>query len=380
MIWLHVGMALGHPEAQADAELRGVWVTRWTYRNEADVRRIMTDIADARFNTVFFQVRGQHDAFYPSKIEPWAKDLTGHLGQDPGWDPLAVAVESGHAKGLKVHAYINAFTMWRGEAPPENTTPVHAWSAHGDWVVADKDGMPQLLNEGYVYASPGNPAVRARLAAVAKDIADRYEVDGIHLDHIRYPGPKFGYDMESMAAWEAAGRPDFSDWRRSAVNDAVRAVRDAVDVPVTAAVWGVYTNPWGWREVSEGRNAYFQDSAAFTEQGLVDALLPMTYWKLNPGGRLDFEALVRDHVARANGRHIYAGIRADPSWGAKSVVDSVRAARKAGAHGIVIFDYSEGRGAFEDLKSTVFKASATPPEFDWRKMRPDESSSDTNRP
>ena len=70
-------------------EHRGIWVTRWTYKSAEQVNAMMADIADAGFNAVYFQVRGQHDAFYPSEIEPWAKELSGTLGQDPGWDPLS---------------------------------------------------------------------------------------------------------------------------------------------------------------------------------------------------------------------------------------------------------------------------------------------------
>jgi uncharacterized lipoprotein YddW (UPF0748 family) len=354
------------PVTNSTPELRGIWVTRWTYKSEAEVRQIMADVAGAGFNTVFFQVRGQHDAFYASTIEPWAAELTGTLGKNPGWDPLKTAVEAGHQHGLKVHAYLNAFTLWRGERPPPPSDPMHAWTANGDWLVADEDGTPMVLSEGYVYASPGNPAVRRRLARVAADIARRYAVDGIHLDHIRYPGPGFGHDMASLADWESEGKPDFDDWRRAAVVRAVAAVREAVDLPVSTAVWGVYTNTWNWPEVSEGVQAYFQDAAAFTREGVVDALVPMIYWRPNPEGRLDFGALVRDHVSRANGRHVYAGIRADPAWGAEALVDMVKAARLGGANGVVFFEYSEAKPSFGVLKATVFEVPADPPAMSWR--------------
>ena len=79
-------------------ELRGVWVDRWTFSSASDVEDIMANAAAAGFNTVFFQIRGNADAYYHSQYEPWAKGLTGTLGQDPGWDPLEVAVASGHAR------------------------------------------------------------------------------------------------------------------------------------------------------------------------------------------------------------------------------------------------------------------------------------------
>ena len=352
--------------AGAGDELRGIWVTRWTYASASDVRRIMSEVSEAGFNAVFFQVRGQHDAFYPSAIEPWAAELTGALGKDPGWDPLAVAVEAGHAHGLQVHAYINAFTLWRGESPPAVVEPLHAWHRHPEWIAADSEGLPMALNAHYVFASPGNPEVRRRLAAVAKDIADRYPIDGIHLDYIRYPGRDQGHDLASLAAWEADGRPDFSAWRRQAVTRAVAEVRGAVSVPVTAAVWGLYKNPWGWTEVSEGFADYHQDANAFTAQGHVDGLIPMTYWTVAPGQRLDVEAIINDHMTRSNGRHVYAGVRADPAWSAEQVEAVIRAARRQGAHGVVLFEYREGRRLFEHLRQGVFAQPAKPPKMKWR--------------
>lgn len=350
----------------AQNEMRGIWVTRWTYTSEVDVRRIMAEVAAAGFNAVFFQVRGQHDAFYASKLEPWAAELSGTLGHDPGWDPLKIAVESGHAHGLHVHAYINAFPLWRGDTAPVTSQPMHAWLEHPDWLVANREGTPMALNEQYVFASPGNPRVRERLASVAQDIADRYRVDGIHLDYIRYPGAESGFDVASLADWEAQGRTDFSTWRRHAVTSSVASVARAVSVPVSAAVWGVYKNRWGWADVSEGFNDYFQDAAQFTGEGHADALIPMIYWTVRPGERLDFELLVKDHMSRANGRHVYAGVRAHPSWSVAEIEETIRAARRQGAHGIVVFEYSEARHLFDRLREGVFAHPARPPAMEWR--------------
>ncbi len=361
-----LNVASAEEPTRVNEELRGIWVTRWTYQSAEDVKRIMGEVAAAGFNAVFFQVRGQHDAFYRPKHEPWAAELTGTLGADPGWDPLKVAIEAGHTNGLQVHAYLNAFTLWRGPDAPSSVSPQHAWHSNPEWIAADVEGTPMALNEHYVFASPGNRAVRDRLAAVAHDISVRYRVDGIHLDYIRYPGPEYGHDLESLSAWEAAGRPDFADWRRSAVTAAVGAVDKAVDVPVTAAVWGVYTNIWKWDEVGEGFSDYYQDANAFTSEGHADALVPMVYWKVNPGGRLDFEAILADHMKRANGRHVYAGVRAEPSWAPEEVEAAIRATRRVGAHGVILFEYSEGRPLFERLRTGVFSEPAKPPQMGWR--------------
>jgi len=117
------------PTPGADAgptpELRGVWITRFAYSDQAGLEAIIDRAADAHFNAVFVQIRGQGDAYYKSALEPWAARLTGKLGRDPGWDPLQVAIDRGHARGLEVHAYFNVFSAWTAaEAPPLAVGPV----------------------------------------------------------------------------------------------------------------------------------------------------------------------------------------------------------------------------------------------------------------
>ncbi|MBD0319967.1 MAG: family 10 glycosylhydrolase, partial [Gemmatimonadetes bacterium] len=94
------------------AEARALWVTRFEYDSPAKIATIMQKAADANFNVVYFQVRGAADAFYRSSIEPCATGLCGRLGGTPTWDPLQTAVTEAHARGLQLHAWVNAFTGW----------------------------------------------------------------------------------------------------------------------------------------------------------------------------------------------------------------------------------------------------------------------------
>lgn len=88
-------------------EVRAVWVTRFAWSTEADVKAIIDRSATAGFNVVYFQIRGNGDAYYKSLLAPWAKKLTGTLGKEPGWDPLQVAITEAHLKGMQLHAYWN---------------------------------------------------------------------------------------------------------------------------------------------------------------------------------------------------------------------------------------------------------------------------------
>jgi uncharacterized lipoprotein YddW (UPF0748 family) len=58
---------------------------------------------------VVLQVRPESDALYASALEPWSRYLTGTQGEDPGYDPLAYAVEQAHARGLELHAWFNPY-------------------------------------------------------------------------------------------------------------------------------------------------------------------------------------------------------------------------------------------------------------------------------
>ena len=347
-------------------EFRGVWITRWTWNSEAELRRTIEEVADAGFNAVFFQVRGEFDAFYPSEIEPWGRRLTGELGKDPGWDPLGVAVDEGHEHGLQVHAYLNVFPLWKtGQALPDEGSPNHALRAHPEWEIEGPNGQHLLSAEQpYHFASPGNPEVRFRIAQVAADIDFRYEVDGIHLDYIRYPHKEASRDPVSMARYDVS--KSWADWQRDQILATVAGVSAMVEVPVTAAVWGVNENRWGWPGVSQGKHDFYQDSHALLSRGVLDAIAPMIYWpnQKTRGARLDFSTLVADHVAHRAGRHVYAGISAELTYA--ELIECIESARREGAQGIVVFDYSLVRAHLPALKRDVFQHPARIPTMPWR--------------
>ncbi len=206
------------------AEFRGLWVTRFDWTRfgytvtQSDLDAIVDRAAAAHFNALLFQVRGTADAYYSSTLEPWAARLTGSttktLGTNPGFDPLAYLITRAHQSGLQVHAYINIFPTWLCGvgAPPASTTPQHlfwtlshstTWSA---WRVHDQSGSPQNIATcaDYLWATPALSLTRNHITAVAADIVQRYDVDGLHLDLIRYPGSTYSFDPYTMQAFSDA--------------------------------------------------------------------------------------------------------------------------------------------------------------------------------
>ncbi|HEV3485145.1 MAG TPA: family 10 glycosylhydrolase, partial [Vicinamibacterales bacterium] len=258
------------------AEGRAIWVNRFEYSSAADIERIIAQAASANFNVVYFQVRGQGDAYYRSNLEPCAIRLCGTLGNGtPPFDPLEIAIREAHARGIQLHAWLNALTGWA--SPRANNTaycallvesrpgsPRHMLLAHPEWVMTARDGTPMdcytSQEPEYAYVSPGIAAVRSHLARVAADVVRRYPVDGVHLDRIRYPGPAWSYDEPSLAAFRARyGRtpsggadPDWNRFRKEQIDATVRAVFDSVTavrpaVSLSAAVWPIHDRAtFGW--------------------------------------------------------------------------------------------------------------------------------------
>ena len=334
------------------SEARALWVSRFDWTSPSDpatpaaIDTIVDKAATARFNVLLFQVRGTADALYTPGLEPWSGHLNsaGELGYDPGWDPLATMIDRAHTAGLQVHAYVNVYPTWAEETPPISATvPVHpfwTWSwwpntGWSDWRHWDQDG-PMLLNPNYLWASPGAPPVSDHVVAVAIDIATRYDVDGIHLDYVRYAGSQYSCDPFSQDRFgDTCFSPGWEDWQRAQVTDLVQRIHQALPpgVMLSAAVWPVYVDRWGWG-VAGGREDYYQDSQAWTEAGIVEALYPMLYY----WGTDRFETLVGDFQAHAAGQSILPGIGAGyADFG--DIVTRIQIARAHKTTGYAIFSY-----------------------------------------
>lgn len=166
------------------AAARGLFVTRWDYRAPADVQRIVEQAKAAGFTDLYWQVRGQCDAFYAGALEPWGEQIAGD-GEGPGFDPLAEAVVAAQEQGLRLHAWMNTLTLWHGTAAPRSDA--HLRNASPQWRLSGAGGAPVRTRDGYELLNPTLPEVRAHLERVTGDLCARYELDGVCFDVLRLP-------------------------------------------------------------------------------------------------------------------------------------------------------------------------------------------------
>ncbi len=260
---------------------RAIWVVRRIYDSPQQIADLMDRCCDAGFNTVLFQVRGEGTAYYPSKIEPYVYERNG---QRPLFDPLEVACREAHRRGLALHAWVNVMPAWKGRQPPAD--PRQLYNAHPDWFWYDQKGQRQPLDDFYVSLNPCLPEVRQYLTGVFREIVERYSVDGLHMDYIRFPseecprGSDYPYDAKTIALYRKAtgkqpkdDRQRWMNWRIEQVTQLVRDIRfmmnkSASDVILSAACG---------HDVENARERYFQDGSAWLRGNLVDLVFVMNY-------------------------------------------------------------------------------------------------------
>jgi len=275
-----------------ERELRGVWMSRFDYTKNLEthnpdsmkeyIKNTFQKMKRANFNTIFFQVRGNGDAYYKSNFEPWGKLLTGKLGQDPGWDPLAYAIKKAREYGFRIHAWINVFPAWRGKSKPIKTDPVHPYYAHPEWVVHNSNGKKMERNNSYISFSPGNPEVQDYLLKVINNLVSQYDIDGLHLDYIRYPGQgEYSKDSVSIKRFNSQqGNPlnlDWDDWQRKQVTIFVSKVYNLLEQNYSNTILSAATIGDYYGQQWDGYNNVFQDARRWMEINKIDLIVPMLY-------------------------------------------------------------------------------------------------------
>ncbi len=311
--------------AAPQAEYRAFWVDTFNtaLNSHADVVAVVDKARAANANAIFAQVRRRGDAWYLNSLEPLPDPNT----IAPGFDPLQDLIIEGHAAGLEVHAFVIIGAVWNRHpvilGPP--ASPNHVFNLHGGFdpatgtIVQGPDNwltrslLPTIAFQGHRFGAdfwiePGHPDAAAYTVDVLMHLVANYDVDGLHLDRIRYPefsatgqtpanGTNIGYNFTNIARFNrhygitpedlppATGDVRWTQWRRDQVTHLVRriylnAVALKPQLKISAALIAFGGGPvaeTSWPTVSEAHWRVYQDWRAWTEEGILDLAIPMNY-------------------------------------------------------------------------------------------------------
>ncbi len=312
--------------AQPKQELRAVWLTTlegldWPStkgtsqaveeKQKNELRRIFDQLKHANVNTILFQARIRGTVTYPSHIEPWDGCISGQFNTAPHYDPLQFAIDEAHKRGMELHAWVV-------------TVPAGKWNtSYGAKKLRKK--FPTLMRRAGEDAvmNPEDPRTADYIASICEEIARRYDVDGIHLDYIRY-----------HESWKHSGSRQQA---RENITNIVRAIHQKVKglkpwVKLSCSPLGKFDDLT--RYPSGGWNAYnkvCQDAQGWLRDGLMDQLYPMMYYD----GR-HYYPFAADWSENRYGREIAAGlgiyrlIRSEGNWSLDAIKRQMYVARQLG--------------------------------------------------
>lgn len=368
-------------KASSKYEIRAAWITTiggldWPNtkatseygikRQKEELCRQLDLLKEANFNTVLFQTRLRGDVIYPSIYETFTESLTGKTGRNPGYDPLKFAIEECHKRGMEIHA-------WMVCIPAGNDRQVRLLGKQS--VVKKKPTMCIYFKRAW-YLDPGNPETAKYLAAIAKEITMNYDIDGIHLDYIRYP--ENGENFPDGKTFRKYGKgKNLTQWRRDNITSIVREIYNDVKiikpwVKVSSAPVGKYNDTR--RYSSKGWNAYnavYQDTKLWMETGIHDAIFPMMYFRDN-----QFYPFALDWEENKHGRWVIPGlgiyflkIKAH-EWDINEILRQIYFTRRNGLDGQAFFRneflMKNTCGLTDSLKCRFYTYPAAVPPMTWQ--------------
>jgi len=372
------------------ADYRSIFISRFEFPYTspnipsmvAQIDGMMQKAADEGFTEVVWQVRGRGDALYNSNLEPHVNGLT------PGFDPLQTAIDAAHARGLKLHAWMNTTPMW-------NTTALNPPAGHifhndsPSLRLMDIDGNlePQQGWSNYSSANPVLPEMHAHVNAVANDIATNYAVDGIHLDYIRYlPGAnnaaadfaqmphdpishQMFFDATGLDAGNIANFGAYKNYVKGRITDLVASIKTTVDAAEVTSGRTIEYTASVWRDPDVGENDYMQDYRTWMEQDLLDVVMPMIYlsasndhiyFNANLMNTLNIPSNTRVAPTLASYLHVASG-----GGGVALTLSEVERAYNFGADGVNFYSYpayfNSYSAADRALLKDFFDSIGTPP-------------------
>ena len=361
-------------------EVRAAWITAvygldWPrtkattpasiQKQKEELVEILDKLKEANFNTVLFQARTRGDVLYKSDIEPYNSILTGKSGKDPGYDPLAFAVEECHKRGMECHAWMVTIPLGGRK---------HVASLGKQSVTRRQPKICVPYKREY-FLNPGNPKTKEYLMSLVKEVVERYDVDGVHFDYLRYPERAFRFPDSYDYRKYGNGR-SLDQWRRDNITEILRYIYKGVKqlkpwVKVSTCPVGKYRDTS--RYSSKGWNAFHvvhQDVQGWLGEGIQDQIYPMMYFRGNA-----FYPFALDWQEQSNGRHVVPGLGvyflhpSEGDWSLDEIqrqINFIRNHHLAGeAHYRVKFVTDNTQNLYDILQNDFYAYPALQPPMTW---------------
>jgi uncharacterized lipoprotein YddW (UPF0748 family) len=382
-------------------EYRAWWIDGWGspgFMSQTEVDQLLGvvgdssqltgqgDIRKSNCNTVFVEVRRSSDVAYVSGMsEP-------HMtGMNPtNFDALQAIINAAHdttggKKRIEVHCWMVTFRTSGGTVYGlHHSTPTGSLTTLDNyWPTCTSTGAEEA-NKAF---DPGHPLCEDYITKVFMDVANNYDIDGVHFDYIRFTANNLGYNPTSVARYNAhyglpgtntPGNADtqWQQWRRDQITNLVRRIYHKIqvvkpNVKVSGSfVCGAPAPSASTQAAFRATNAqaytqYYQDWDSWLQEGIVDMAVPMTYFDYTGTYAADWTKWINFEKDRHGTRQmiIGPGLYLNSSSNALQELRETRTASPAGhyADGFSGYEYQEpyATGTWSGWAST-FTSQITP--------------------
>ena len=338
------------PYQRGEFDSRYLWVVRNSLTNKSDIDKMIEFATLNRFNNILVQVRGRGDAYYKSELVQ-----KSNLINDKEFDPLAYVIPKAKEKGIRVHAWVNTYLLWSSRIMPIQEN--HILRTNPEWIDQKTNKKINILNEmkkfnggkngieGF-YLSPNHPKVNSYLLNVFGDLIQNYDIDGLHLDYVRFHDSDYGQNPIALSSFNkqlgilntpsanSLESSQWNDYRRKGVTDLVRETKNLIqsikpEIILTAAV-----KP----NLYQARERFFQEWDVWLAAGYLDKAIVMNYTK----DLKEFAAnidIMYDNLPSKYRKRIVMGI-ATYNQSPENVIDKIKYTRVTRFNSVSFFSYT----------------------------------------
>lgn len=362
----YTDFALQNALPYVDTELKGIWL-RPTQHSPKEIEKVVQMLKEKGINNIFLETFYHGTTIYPSDVlKQYGVDY--QRGEFIGFDPLQVWIEECHKRNIKVHIWFETFYI--GNTPPRSSAH-HILSVYPEWAnktkaMADSSEISVSASEhnGY-FLDPANPEVQKFIGEILKEIAEKYNPDGINLDYIRYPqganvktdnsmGTEWGYTRFAREEFKADNndtdpltisvndplRQEWFKYRQNKITDFVRSTNELTkkhDIMLTAVIFP---------SIESAKATKMQDWRVWSEENLIDGITPLI---LTIDKRTLNSVLYDLKSQLSKNTKVYPGLFVTFMNGHISdLLLQVHEARKMRSDGVILFDYAHFHDYYSD--------------------------------
>lgn len=230
--------------------------------------------------------------------------MTGEQGKapEPFFDPLQLAVDEAHKRGLELHAWFNPYRAVKN-CDDYQVSDFHVLKVHPEWILT-------FGNNKMLY--PGIPEVKEYIASIVEEVMRNYDVDGIHFDDYFYPySPKVSNEDSIMFLNYGSSFTNVDDWRRWNINSMVAKVHEKIQqikphVKFGISPFGIVKNKYAGTNGFNSYSILYCDPLTWIKDKTIDYVTPQIYWEI--GHKLaDYALLLPWWSSIVEDRHLYVG-------------------------------------------------------------------------